>query len=115
VSADYSVPNCPWCGMPSRSKPEYHHEWETVRMECGSEIYPPRATTPSQQSEACKVIASTTADRDALRAELDRTKGEAEALRKALSKSSDNLLDAMSRINKLSTALRAALERKADA
>ena len=56
--ATYSVPNCPWCGMLSRSKPEQHREWETVCMECGSEIYPPRATSPSAQSKACKEIAA---------------------------------------------------------
>lgn len=56
--ATYSVPNCPWCGMLSRSKPERHREWETVCMECGSEIYPPRATSPSVQSKACKEIAA---------------------------------------------------------
>ena len=56
--ATYSVPNCPWCGMLSRSKPEHHREWETVCMECRSEIYPPRATSPSVQSKACKEIAA---------------------------------------------------------
>ena len=56
--ATYSVPNCPWCGMLSRSKPEQHREWETVCMDCGSEIYPPRATSPSVQSKACKEIAA---------------------------------------------------------
>lgn len=44
--------------MLSRSKPEQHREWETVCMECGSEIYPPRATSPSVQSKACKEIAA---------------------------------------------------------
>jgi len=29
-------------------------------MECESEIYPPRATSPSVQSEACKRIADLT-------------------------------------------------------
>ena len=29
--ATYSVPNCPWCGMLSRSKPEQHREWGALR------------------------------------------------------------------------------------
>lgn len=64
----YSVPVCPWCGMPSRMHPDTHREWMTAHMACGSEIYPPGATTPSHQSDACKRIA-------ALRDKLDLVHG----------------------------------------
>lgn len=70
----YSVPTCPWCAMPSVASTEHHREWETVRMTCGSEIYPPRATSPSVQSEACKRIASLAAELQAVRAELARVR-----------------------------------------
>lgn len=81
----YSVPSCPWCGMPSVISPEHHREWETVRMKCGSEIYPPRATSPSVQSEACKRIASLSAElqdaRDELATATDALREQLEARR----------------------------------